>query len=135
VRSTAALGLISSTREVAAQNQQLTSWPEAHHLRRGLSGYWQSNVITLTSGDRVQVGLVSPRHGRLVPGDLETNATWCDQHRCSANFVVLSLDYPGYIGFTDPKVVLATFGKPARTYHVGADTVLVWNKILLAGLH
>ena len=48
---------------------------------------------------------------------------------------MLSLDYPGYIGFTDPKVVLATFGKPARTYHVGADTVLVWNKILLAGLH
>jgi hypothetical protein len=60
-------------------------------------------VITLTSGDRDQVGLVSPRHGRLVPGDLETNATWCDQHRCSANFVVLSLDYPGYIGFTDPR--------------------------------
>ncbi|HEV3290037.1 MAG TPA: hypothetical protein VG123_13670 [Streptosporangiaceae bacterium] len=48
---------------------------------------------------------------------------------------MLSLDYPGYIGFTDPKVVLATFGKPARTCHVGADTVLVWNKILLAGLH
>jgi hypothetical protein len=55
-------------------------------------------------------------------GDLETNATWCDQHRCSANFVVPSRDYPGYIGFTDAKVVLATFGKPARTYHVGADT-------------
>jgi hypothetical protein len=38
---------------VPAQNQQLTSWLEAHHLRGGLSGYWQSNVITLTSGDRV----------------------------------------------------------------------------------
>ena len=125
----------SANRAFPRRTSGFTSWLEAHHLRGGLSGYWQSNVITLTSGDRVQVGLVSPRHGRLVPGGLETNATWCDQHRCSANFVVLSLDYPGYIGFTDAKVVLATFGKPARTYHVGADTVLVWNKILLAGLH
>ena len=40
---------------VAAQNQQLTSWLEARHLHYGLSGYWESNVVTLTSGDRVQI--------------------------------------------------------------------------------
>jgi hypothetical protein len=30
--------------------------------------------------------------------------------------------------------VLATFGQPARTYHVGSDTILVWNKNLLSEL-
>jgi hypothetical protein len=51
-------------------------------------------------------------HGRLVPGDLEANATWCHPHRYGANFVVVSPEHPGYIGFTDAKVVLATLGKP-----------------------
>jgi hypothetical protein len=30
--------------------------------------------------------------------------------------------------------VLATFGKPARTYHVGSYTILVWNSNLLSEL-
>ena len=54
---------------VPAQNQQLTSWLAARHLHTGLSGYWESNVVTLTSGGRVRIRLVSraprtahPRH-------------------------------------------------------------------------
>ena len=30
--------------------------------------------------------------------------------------------------------MLATFGKPVRTYHVGSYTVLVWNGNLLSDL-
>ncbi len=30
--------------------------------------------------------------------------------------------------------MLATFGKPVRTYHVGSYTVLVWNSNLLSDL-
>jgi hypothetical protein len=33
------------------------------------------------------------------------------------------------------KPVLATFGPPARIYHDGVYTVLVWNKNLLADLN
>ena len=32
------------------------------------------------------------------------------------------------------RAVLATFGKPARTYHVGSYTILVWNRNLLREL-
>ena len=45
--------------------------------------------------------------------------------------------FPGvaeYPGFTQEQAVLATFGKPARTYHVGSYTVLVWNSNLLSKL-
>jgi hypothetical protein len=119
---------------VAAQNQQLTSWLAARHLHTGLSGYWESNIVTLTSGDRVQVRLVNVSGGRLVPGGYELKTDWYDPARNTANFVVL---YPGtgeYPGFTQEQAVLATFGTPARTYRVGSYTILVWNKNLLSEL-
>ena len=59
---------------VAAQNQQLTSWLAARHLHTGLSGYWESNIVTLTSGDRVQIRLVNPSGGRLAPSTYEAKA-------------------------------------------------------------
>jgi hypothetical protein len=120
---------------VAAQNQQLTSWLEARHLHTGLSGYWESNVVTLTSGDRIQIRQVAPRGGRLIPSTYESNADWYDPDRNTANFVVLDPGVvAGYPGFNQEQAVLATFGKPARTYHVGSYTVLVWNHNLLAEL-
>ena len=119
---------------VAAQNQQLTSWLLASHLHTGLSGYWESNVVTLTSGGRVQIRTVSSSAGRLIPSTLESKADWYDPDRSTANFVVLFPGVAGYPGFTQERVVLATFGQPARTYHVGAYTVLVWNSNLLSKL-
>jgi len=120
---------------VAAQNQQLTAWLEARHLHTGLSGYWESNIVTLTSGDRVQIRQVKPSGGRLIASTYESKADWYDPNRNTANFVVLSPGVnAGYPGFSPERAVLATFGKPARTYHVGPYTVLVWNRNLLAEL-
>jgi hypothetical protein len=118
----------------AAQNQQLTSWLAARHLHTGLSGYWESNIVTLTSSDQVQIRLVKVSGGRLIPGTYESKTDWYDPRRNTANFVVLSPGIPHYPGFTQEQAVLATFGTPARTYHVGAYTILVWNKNLLTQL-
>ncbi len=130
----AGLGYELSQPPAAAQNQQLTSWLEARRLHTGLSGYWESNVVTLTSGGRVQIRLVSQSGGRLVPGTFEGTASWYDPDRNTANFVVLSPVVAGYPGFSPERAVLATFGQPARTYHVGSYTVLVWNRNLLSAL-
>jgi hypothetical protein len=119
---------------VAAQNSQLTSWLLARHLHTGLSGYWESNVVTLTSGDRVQIRLVAQSGGRLVPAAFESKTDWYDPKRSTANFVVLSPGGNGYPGFTSRQAALATFGQPARTYHVGSYTILVWNRNLLGEL-
>jgi hypothetical protein len=119
---------------VAAQNQQLTSWLLARHLQTGLSGYWESNIVTLTSGDRIQIRQVKPHDGRLVASNYEAKASWYDPDRNAANFVVLAPGGAGYPGFTSERAVLATFGQPARTYHVGSCTILVWNKNLLSEL-
>jgi hypothetical protein len=119
---------------VAAQDQQLTSWLAARHLHTGLSGYWESNIVTLTSGDQVQVRLVNVSGGRLVPGGYELKTDWYDPARNTANFVVLYAGTGEYPGFTQERAALATFGTPARTYHVGPYTILVWNKNLLSEL-
>ncbi len=130
----AGLGHEISQPPVAAQNQQLTSWLVARHLHTGLSGYWESNVVTLTSGDRVQVRAVGLSGGRLTPSTLESKAQWYDPRRNTASFVVLFPGVAGYPGFTQERAVLATFGQPARTYYVGSYTVLVWNSNLLRRL-
>jgi hypothetical protein len=118
----------------AAQNQQLTSFLAARHLHTGLSGYWESNIVTLTSGDQVQIRLVKVSGGRLIPGRYESKADWYDPDRTTADFVVLSPGTPGYPGLTQERAALATFGTPARTYHLGSYTILVWNKNLLRDL-
>ena len=128
------LGLEITKPAVSPQAQQLTSWLEHHHLGTGLSGYWESNIVTLTSGEREAVRLVDLNGAVLTRGRSEVNAAWYDPARSSADFVVLFPGINGFPGFTSRKQVLAAFGKPARTYRVGRYTILYWHKNLLADL-
>jgi hypothetical protein len=130
----AGLGWELSHPSVPAQNQQLTSWLQAHHLGTGLSGYWASNVVTVTSGEQVSVRPIQAQGGRLARKPTLINDAWYDPNQSSANYVVLFPGIPVYSGFTDRAAVIATFGNPARTYHVGQYTILVWHKNLLADL-
>jgi hypothetical protein len=127
------------------QNQQLISWLAARHLTSGLGGYWESNQVTLATSNRIRIrslsfsaphGLPTGKpgpHATLVPTVWDTELQWYDPATASANFVVLG-GPPGFSGLTDKRLVLATFGPPARAVHVGTYEVLVWNKNLLADL-
>jgi hypothetical protein len=115
-------------------NYQLTSWLAAHHLRSGLSGYWAANIVTLASGGRVQVRQLTVASGRVVPYEWESAAAWYDPRQASANFVVLYPATSEYPGFTYRYAVIATFGRPAYTYRVGACQVLIWRANLLRKL-
>jgi hypothetical protein len=119
---------------VPAQNHQLTSWLEAHHLSSGLSGYWEANVVTLTSGDRIHVRVVTAEGPRLLRYKWNTDAAWYDPRSQAANFVVFGPPIFGNPGFSARAAVLAAFGQPAHIYHVGAYRVLVWHKNLLREL-
>jgi hypothetical protein len=128
------LGYELVQRPVPAQNHQLTSWLAAHHLSSGLSGYWAANVVTLTSGDRIHVRALTAEGPRLLRYKWNTDAAWYDPRSQTANFVVFGPPVVGNPGFSARAAVLATFGPPARTYHVGAYQVLVWHKNLLREL-
>jgi hypothetical protein len=119
---------------VPAQNHQLTSWLAAHHLSSGLSGYWEANVVTLTSGDRVRLRQLTEAGPAVIRYEWNSAASWYDARTQQANFVVLAPGIAEYPGFSPVKAVLATFGQPVRSYRVGAYRVLVWNKNLLRDL-
>ena len=51
-----------------------------------------------------------------------------------ARFVVLSPGDAGYPGYADYRAVRATWGPPARVYHVGRYTVWYWPKNLLSAI-
>jgi hypothetical protein len=119
---------------VPAQNHQLTSWLAAHHLSIGLSGYWEANVVTLTSGDAVRVRQLTEAGQRLIPYEWNSAAAWYDARGQTANFVVLAPGVAEYPGFTDTEAVLQTFGRPVHVYRVGAYRVLVWHQNLLRDL-
>jgi hypothetical protein len=134
----AGLGLELTAPTAPTQAAQLTAWLESHPLGTGLSGYWEANVVTLTSGGRVAVRPTAITDGRVAPTPANTKSVWFDPALSRVDFVVLGPSVPGapgdpgYPGFTDRQAVLATFGKPSRTYHVGQYTILWWPKNLLA---
>jgi hypothetical protein len=136
----AGLGLELTTPTAPPQAAQLTSWLESHPIGTGLSGYWAANVVALTSGGRVAVRSVTVTDGRVVSTPNNRKAVWFDPAASRVDFVVLfpgvpaDLGVPAYPGFTDRQAVLATFGKPGRTYHVGQYTILWWPKNLLADI-
>jgi hypothetical protein len=130
----AGLGLEISKPSAPPQASQLTSWLESHPLGAGLSGFWEANVVTLTSGERVAVRLVAADGDMITAGGTDVETAWYDPGRSSAHFVVLFPGIQGYPGFTARRQVLATFGKPARTYHVGPYTILYWPENLLTEL-
>ena len=43
---------------VPPDDSQVASWLEAHHLRYGLSGYWQSSIVTVDTDGQVKVRAV-----------------------------------------------------------------------------
>ncbi len=120
---------------VPAQSQQLATWLVEHHLDRGLSGYWQSSVVTLATQERVRVLQLKVAGQRVVPYRWEVKLTWFDPRHDTANFVVLAPTVAEYSGLTDKTAVLATFGRPAHVYHVGPYQILLYTKNLLTDLH
>jgi hypothetical protein len=131
----AGLGYELTTPPVPAQNLQIASWLEAHHFRSGLSGYWESDVVTLTTGNRVTVAPVLVVGKGLQPWYHPVKSSWFDPRQSWANFVVLGPADAEYQGFTAVKPVVATFGSPAHEYHVGRYEVLTYAKNLLTDLH
>jgi hypothetical protein len=124
-------GLAREARHPAqpAQNTQLASWLAAHHLRYGLGGYWESSIVTVDTGRRVQVRALMQF---TMQRDLwESKYAWYVPRGQYANFIVFE-SLPGFFYHWEPRALVHSyFGDPARTYNFGPYTVMVWNRNLL----
>jgi hypothetical protein len=110
---------------------QIASWLEAHHLRYGLGGYWESSIVTVETDGQVKVrALLKNTMGR----DLWlAKPSWYDPASEQANFIVLN-STPSYL-YWEPRALIAKyFGRPAREYNVGLYTVMVWDRNLLPSI-
>jgi hypothetical protein len=126
---TAGLGYGISQPEVPPANTSLASWLLEHHYTYGLSGYWTSSSVTVNSGQRVQVRALMQY---TMKRDLwMSDVSWYDPKLHYANFIVLD-SLPGFFNHWEPRALIKKyFGRPARTYHTGPYTVLVWDRNLL----
>jgi hypothetical protein len=125
----ASLGYAAAQPSVPPANAQLAAFLAEHHLTDGISGYWLSSIVTVGSNGAVAVRAVQPS---LQPYLWEAKGSWYDPGSQRATFLVTE-DQPGYFNRFEPSAsALAALGPPARTYHVGPYTVLVWNKNLLS---
>jgi hypothetical protein len=130
---TAFLGFDTAQPQIPAHDQSLADWLVAHNFKTGLSTYFESNITTLDSGDRVHLLGVSWGADKSVPRIYQSELSWYNPTLHYANFVVNT-------GADQPKAIipsgdlLKAFGRPAKVYQYGPYTVMVWNKNLLADL-
>jgi hypothetical protein len=126
----AGLGYAAAQPPAPPANAQLASFLAEHHLANGISGYWQSSIVTVGSDGAVTIRAVQPS---LRPYLWEAKGSWYDPGTQRATFLVTQ-NQAGYFNRFQPSAsALAGLGPPARTYRVGPYTILVWDKNLLAG--
>ena len=128
----ASLGYAAAQPSVPAANAQLATFLAAHHLTRGIGGYWESSVVTVGSDGAVTIRAVLP--GTLQPDLWEAKSSWYDPARTGRRSWSPTAR-PGSSTTGSPTAPRwRPWAAPARTYHVGPYTVYVWDKNLLADL-
>jgi hypothetical protein len=126
-------GLANEVAQPAAppDNSQLASWLQAHHLRYGLGGYWESSIVTVETGGQVKVRALLKN---TMQRDLWlAKSAWYDPAGQRANFIVLN-SAPGYLNWEPRALIKKYFGDPARVYNIGPYTVMVWDRNLLPSI-
>ncbi len=117
----------AATRPAAAvPTAPLSAWLEAHGLTYGLAGYWNASVITLESGNQVQVRAVTIDGRQVIPYLWETNTLWFDASRHDATFLIIDLAGTGLSPSAEQG-----FGKPVRIDRVAHWEILIYQKNLL----
>jgi hypothetical protein len=122
------LGGVAAHAPARPAGHQLTTWLAAHGFRYGVGNSALGSVVTVSSGERVILRPLRVTGGRAQASRWEAEQSWYDPRRHDATFAVLLGASPS------PAAIRATFGPPARTYHVGPYTVLAYHHNLLAQL-
>jgi hypothetical protein len=125
----ASLGWAATQPSAPAENAQLGEFLAAHGLTYGLSGYWQSSIVTADTGGAVTIRAVLP--GSLQRDPWMSKHSWYVPGTNTATFLVTE-NLPGFYNYWEPSAqVMTVFGQPSGIYTTGPYTVYVWNHNLL----
>ena len=112
-----------------AENAQLGAFLAAHDLTYGISGYWQSSIVTLDTSGSVTIRAVMP--GTLQRDWWMSKHSWYVPSTHTATFIVTE-NLPGFYNYWEPNAqAVAWLGQPASIYSDGPYTIYVWNKNIL----
>ena len=128
-----AFGWSAAQPRAVSGDQVLANWLVGHGLRYGLGGP-SANLVTVDSGGRTGVAVVTVRKGRVRPLLYQSPAAAYDPWRHDATFLIAGAPAAraGDAAEAIPAAaVRATFGRPARVYRFDGFTVDVWNVNLL----
>ena len=104
----------------------LTAWLHDHGLNYGLADYWYSSVISLESGDQVEVRSVKLTGSQITQYAWEMDSAWYDPDRNDATFILIA-KRDAALG----QAAIRIFGRPVSEHRVQGIDVLVYNKNLL----
>ena len=116
------LGIAAAHRQAPPRNVGLAAWLTRHHLTSGFAPYWEASSVMVDTGGAVTLLSVTDTgwQGHLAPQKWETD-TLLTSKMPPAHFVILSPAEKVRL-----KAVVATFGKPEKSYRYGAFTILAW---------
>jgi hypothetical protein len=123
------LGIAAAHPQAPPRNVLLTAWLARHHLRDGLSPYWEAASVTVDSGGADQVLTLARAGRRVAPGTWQADVLLATAKGSDARFVILSSKED-----VGESAVIRTFGRPAASYRYAQFTILVWHKNLLPEL-
>ena len=129
----ALLGIAATTANVPPQNVLLASFLIKHNLRSGLASYWDAASASVDSNGKVTILAIGVHGGRkkgLAPDKWEDDLRLKNPATHNANYVVLGPDKIVPLPLT-----LKQFGQPAKTYHDGPYTIMVYGHNLLGKLN
>jgi hypothetical protein len=125
----ASLGWAATQPSEPAENAELGAFLAAHDLTYGISGYWQSSIVTLDTSGAVTIRAVLS--GSLQRDWWESKHSWYDPGTNMATFLVTE-NLPGFYNYWEPNVqVVSSFGPPVRIYSLPPYTIYVWNRNIL----
>jgi hypothetical protein len=124
---TVMLGIGAAHRQSSPRNVSLAAWLVKHHLTSGFAPYWEASSIVVDTGRAVTLLAVTDSgwHGHVAPQKWETDTLLPDKMP-PAHFVILSPAEK-----VRRSAVIATFGKPVKSYQYGPYTILVWRQNLV----
>jgi hypothetical protein len=110
---------------------RLAAFLSAHRLSYGLGGYWNASVVTLQSGNRIQVRAVAGGE-QIAPYYWETRPDWYAASQHDATFMITD----PYLNGNSLTTALAErqFGRPTTIYQVAGHQILVYQTNLLKRL-
>jgi len=109
-----------------ARDRTLTAWLRAHNLTYGLGGYWEASVISLDTGDQIEVRTVMVNGPGISQYPWEMDRSWYDPAKFYANFILIGARDAGL-----SQAATRVFGPPVSTAEVQNIKVLIYGKNLL----